>query len=135
MPSARALTGAVAVIVLLAACSEENHYVAPPPPKVTVAAPVQRPITRYLEVTGSAAGVNSADLVARVPGFVHADGAALERTQRVLDRVIGIAVLSGMIASTCLAVLFVPSFFVTVHRLTGWRAARKAGPVESVPAE
>src|SRR5262249_39572751 len=38
---------------------------------------------------------------------------------------IGITVFSGMIASTCLAVLFVPSFFVVVHRLAEWRAARK----------
>ncbi len=71
MSSARGSAGAVAITVVLTACSPENHYVAPPPPKVTVAAPEQRPITRYLEVTGSAAAVNSADLVARVPGFVH----------------------------------------------------------------
>ena len=30
---------------------------------------------------------------------------------------IGISVMSGMIASTCLAVLFVPSFFVVLQRL------------------
>ncbi len=46
---------------------------------------------------------------------------------------IGITVFSGMIASTCLAVLFVPSFFVAVHRITGWRTARKGVPV--VPAK
>ena len=44
---------------------------APPPPKVTVALPVQQPVTRYLEVTGIRAAVNTADLVARVPGFVQ----------------------------------------------------------------
>jgi hydrophobic/amphiphilic exporter-1 (mainly G- bacteria), HAE1 family len=38
---------------------------------------------------------------------------------------IGIAVFSGMLASTCLAVLFVPSFFVVVRRLEEWRTARK----------
>jgi HAE1 family hydrophobic/amphiphilic exporter-1 len=39
---------------------------------------------------------------------------------------IGITVFSGMIASTCLAVLFVPSFFVVVQRFEEWRkAARK----------
>ena len=31
-------------------------------------------------------------------------------------RSIGIAVFSGMLASTCLAVLFVPSFFVILQR-------------------
>jgi hydrophobic/amphiphilic exporter-1 (mainly G- bacteria), HAE1 family len=38
---------------------------------------------------------------------------------------IGITVFSGMIASTCLAVLFVPSFFVVMQRFEEWRAARK----------
>jgi hydrophobic/amphiphilic exporter-1 (mainly G- bacteria), HAE1 family len=38
---------------------------------------------------------------------------------------IGIAVCSGMIASTCLAVLFVPSFFVVIRRFEEWWAARK----------
>ena len=32
---------------------------------------------------------------------------------------IGITVFTGMIASTCLAVLFVPPFFVLVQRLRG----------------
>jgi HAE1 family hydrophobic/amphiphilic exporter-1 len=41
---------------------------------------------------------------------------------------IGIAVFSGMIASTCLAVLFVPAFFVVIQRFEEWRAARKAKP-------
>jgi HAE1 family hydrophobic/amphiphilic exporter-1 len=38
---------------------------------------------------------------------------------------IGITVFTGMIASTCLAVLFVPSLFVVVQRFEEWRAARK----------
>jgi HAE1 family hydrophobic/amphiphilic exporter-1 len=37
---------------------------------------------------------------------------------------IGITVFSGMIASTCLAVLFVPTFFVVVQRFENWLAAR-----------
>ena len=60
-----------AAAVGLAACGQENQYVAPPPPKVTVAVPVQAPYTRYLETTGNTAAINSADLVARVPGFVE----------------------------------------------------------------
>src|SRR3979411_2998147 len=39
---------------------------------------------------------------------------------------IGITVFSGMIASTCLAVLFVPTFFVVVQRFENWLGARKA---------
>jgi HAE1 family hydrophobic/amphiphilic exporter-1 len=33
---------------------------------------------------------------------------------------IGITVFSGMLASTCLAVLFVPAFFVVVQRFEQW---------------
>jgi hypothetical protein len=46
---------------------------------------------------------------------------------------IGITVFTGMIASTCLAVLFVPSFFVLVQRFEEWRLARR--PSASVPAD
>ena len=49
---------------------------------------------------------------------------------------IGITVFSGMIASTCLAVLFVPSLFVVVQRFEEWRAARKRAKARPVqPAE
>jgi RND family efflux transporter MFP subunit len=69
--------------LLLAACSQENRYVAPPPPRVTVAAPLQQPVTRYLEATGNTAAVNSADLVARVAGFIqeinYQDGALVKK--------------------------------------------------------
>jgi RND family efflux transporter MFP subunit len=72
-----------ALAAVLAGCGQSNTYVAPPPPKVTVATPVQQPVTRYLELTGSTAAVNSADLTARVPGFVqevnYADGATVKK--------------------------------------------------------
>ena len=61
----------LALAALLSACGDSNTYVAPPPPKVTVAAPAKQPVTHYLEATGSTAAVNSADLVARVSGFVE----------------------------------------------------------------
>ena len=38
---------------------------------------------------------------------------------------LGISVFSGMIASTCLAVLFVPSFFVVLQRFDEWTKRRK----------
>ncbi|MDN5869671.1 MAG: efflux RND transporter permease subunit [Nitrococcus sp.] len=38
---------------------------------------------------------------------------------------IGITVFSGMLASTCLALLFVPSLFVVLRRFDEWRLARK----------
>ncbi len=38
---------------------------------------------------------------------------------------IGITVFSGMLASTCLAVLFVPTFFVVIQRFENWLKERK----------
>jgi RND family efflux transporter MFP subunit len=69
--------------VLLAACGQDNRYVAPPAARVTVAVPLQQPVTRYLEATGNTAAVNSADLVARVAGFIqeinYQDGALVKK--------------------------------------------------------
>jgi RND family efflux transporter MFP subunit len=70
-PTVRALPVLLLAAALLAGCGEENKYVAPPPPAVTVMMPVQKPYTRYLETTGSTAAVNTANLVARVSGFVQ----------------------------------------------------------------
>src|SRR5215467_2020446 len=74
---------ALPAVLLLAACGEQNRYVAPPPPKVTVAKPVQQPVTQYLEVTGNTAPVNNVDLVARVQGFLqeihYKDGDAVKQ--------------------------------------------------------
>ena len=45
-----------------------------------------------------------------------------------------ITVFSGMLASTCLAVLFVPAFFVVVQRFENWRKERKqAAAAKAVP--
>ena len=41
---------------------------------------------------------------------------------------IGITVFTGMIASTCLAVLFVPSFWVVVQRTEEWARTRRGAP-------
>ncbi|WP_316198542.1 multidrug efflux RND transporter permease subunit [Bradyrhizobium sp. SZCCHNS2002] len=49
---------------------------------------------------------------------------------------IGITVFSGMLASTCLAVLFVPAFFVVVQRFENWLAERKRkAPVDVASAQ
>ncbi|HQT80125.1 MAG TPA: efflux RND transporter permease subunit, partial [Rhodopila sp.] len=42
---------------------------------------------------------------------------------------IGISVATGMLASTCLAVLFVPCFFVVMQRLEEWLKRRKTRAV------
>jgi len=80
--------GALALLgLLLAGCKEENSYVAPPPPSVTVATPLQRPVTDYLELTGSTVASQSVDLVARVEGYLQsvdfADGAVVTAGQQL----------------------------------------------------
>jgi HAE1 family hydrophobic/amphiphilic exporter-1 len=50
---------------------------------------------------------------------------------------LGLAVVSGMIASTCLAVLFVPSFFVVLRRFEEHgkkrRQSKKQAPAPAAP--
>src|SRR5256714_1630299 len=86
MISARLLTLLVA-LGLLAACGQSNTYQAPPPPKVTVAKPVEQKVTRYFEATGNTAAVNSANLVARVQGFLtetkYTDGQPVKKGQHL----------------------------------------------------
>src|SRR5499427_1557363 len=48
---------------------------------------------------------------------------------------IGITVFTGMIASTCLAVLFVPPFFAVVQRFEEWRRGHKGLSPAGTPAE
>jgi len=71
----------------LTACGQSNTYQAPPPPKVTVAKPVEQKVTRYFEATGNTAAVNSANLVARVQGFLtevkYTDGMPVKRGQHL----------------------------------------------------
>jgi RND family efflux transporter MFP subunit len=66
--------GLIAALLLpgmIGGCGESNTYVPPPPPKVAVAPPVKKTITRYLQATGNTAAINTANLVARVPGFLE----------------------------------------------------------------
>ncbi|MFT3730642.1 MAG: multidrug efflux RND transporter permease subunit [Hyphomicrobium sp.] len=44
---------------------------------------------------------------------------------------IGITVFSGMLASTLLAVLFVPAMFVVIQRFEEWRRSRKGTPTKA----
>jgi len=78
---------ALAALGMLAACGQNNTYQAPPPPKVMVAKPVEQKITRYFEATGNTAAINSANLVARVQGFLteiaYQDGASVKKGQHL----------------------------------------------------
>ena len=62
--------GALAVVLVLSGCGRKNKYAPPPPAKVTVATPVQMPVTLCAEFTGNTAAVATVDLMARVQGFL-----------------------------------------------------------------
>ena len=71
------------VCVLITDCGSRNTFVPPPPPKVVVAHPLQKPVTLYLELTGNTAPFRTANLVARVQGYLekinYRDGAAVKK--------------------------------------------------------
>jgi RND family efflux transporter MFP subunit len=51
-------------------CAPRNEYVAPPPPQVTVAQPVERNVTDYLEFTGGTRAIDTVQIRARVNGYL-----------------------------------------------------------------
>jgi RND family efflux transporter MFP subunit len=73
----------IALAALLAGCGQENVYKPPPPPKVTVAKPVQKAVTDYLEFTGNTQAIYTVQLRARVEGYLDAlhfqDGADVKK--------------------------------------------------------
>ncbi|SRR5258705_7380657 len=62
---------AAAAMSLNGCTPKTNAFAPPPPPEVTVAHPILRPVTRYLEYTGTTEAFESVDLRARVPGFLE----------------------------------------------------------------
>src|SRR5262245_49812100 len=58
------------VLVLLPGCGEKPKPQPPPPPSVTVAQPVRRMVTDYLDLTGNTQAIYSVQLVARVAGYL-----------------------------------------------------------------
>jgi RND family efflux transporter MFP subunit len=60
-----------ALAAVLAGCKDTPKPQPPPPPKVTVAQPVQRTVTDYLDLTGNTQAIYTVQLVARVAGFLE----------------------------------------------------------------
>jgi RND family efflux transporter MFP subunit len=60
-----------ALAVILAGCKDTPKPQPPPPPKVSVAQPVQRMVTDYLELTGNTQAIYTVQLVARVAGYLE----------------------------------------------------------------
>lgn len=63
----------LAGFLLMAAigCSQPNAYQPPPLPTVTVARPVRKTVTNYLEETGTTEAVERVEIRARVKGFLN----------------------------------------------------------------
>src|SRR5262245_2671317 len=59
------------LLALQAGCKEQPKTQPPPPPKVTVAQPVQRAVTDYLDLTGNTQAIYTVQLVARVVGYLE----------------------------------------------------------------
>ena len=80
-PAVAVLTAIAALA--LASCGSRNTYVPPPPPKVVVAQPLQKSVTLYIYLTGNTAAFRTANLVARVQGYLESidykDGAAVTK--------------------------------------------------------
>jgi HAE1 family hydrophobic/amphiphilic exporter-1 len=69
--------------------------------------------------------------IASMVPLVLATGAGASSRQSI-----GLSVFSGMLASTCLAVLFVPSLFVVIQRFEEWwSGSKKDSPAPAVPAQ
>ncbi len=60
-----------ALLVILSGCSEPPKPQPPPPPKVTVAQPVHRKVSDYLDLSGNTQAVYTVQLVARVTGYLE----------------------------------------------------------------
>ncbi len=77
------LLALLAASTVLAGCGSRNTFVPPPPPKVVVAQPLQKPVTLYIFLTGNTAPYRTANLVARVQGYLRSidykDGAAVTK--------------------------------------------------------
>ncbi len=62
----------ILVGLAIVGCSRpSNEYIAPPPPAVTTASPVQQPLTLFIENNGETQAFESAEVSARVRGFIE----------------------------------------------------------------
>ena len=86
-PSRVAVVALSCIALALAGCGSKNTFVPPPPAKVVVAQPLQMPVTLYLNLTGNTAPYRTANLVARVQGYLESidykDGAAVTKGTRL----------------------------------------------------
>lgn len=56
---------------VVSGCGKSNAFIEPPPPEVTVAHPVKRTVTEYLEFSGMTQPMETVEIRARVKGFLQ----------------------------------------------------------------
>ena len=76
---------AACMLIALPACKRGGDSAAAQPPLVTVSQPQMQAVTPYLELTGTAEASQSANLVARIPGYLQSvnftDGVYVDKDQ------------------------------------------------------
>ena len=79
----RMTVAAALALLLVVGCHRGDTTPAPAPPAVTVAHPIQEPVTDHLEFTGNTAPTDAVTLVARVEGYLEkihfTDGAIVRK--------------------------------------------------------
>jgi RND family efflux transporter MFP subunit len=63
--------GVIYLVLMLSVACQQQPTQAPPPPAVTVAQPLERSVTDYLELTGNTQAVMTVQLIARVEGYLE----------------------------------------------------------------
>ncbi len=58
-------------LAILAGCGQRNAYVPPPPSEVTVAVAVQKPVTEYVDFTGTTRASEEVKVRSRVQGYLY----------------------------------------------------------------
>jgi len=59
------------VLAMLVGCEKPNEFVPPAPPTVSVATPIEREVTEYVEFTGRTDATETVEIRARVKGFLE----------------------------------------------------------------
>ncbi len=64
-------TFCILLLAILAGCRQPNQLVVPPPPQVTVAQPVERPVSDTIEFVATTQATQSVDLRSQVKGYLE----------------------------------------------------------------
>jgi RND family efflux transporter MFP subunit len=82
------VTISILIVLPVGGCGQKSKQAPPPPPTVTIAQPIQREVTDFLELTGNTQAVRTVQLQARVAGYLDKvlfnDGQLVKKDQLLL---------------------------------------------------